>query len=94
MANKGTAVLDFGAYPGSCEATVVITGESAILAGSLCDAWIRAEATAGHSINDHAWAASLIAITVGVPTAGTGFTIYARCQSRMAGTFNLDWAWA
>ena len=94
MANKGTAVVDFGAFPGSCEASISITSESAILTGSLCDAWIRADATSDHTINDHAWAAALVAITTGAPTVGVGFTIYARSTHRMVGTFSLDWAWA
>lgn len=94
MANKGTAIIDFGTFPGSNEATVVVTGESAILAGSLCDAWIRSAATADHSVNDHAWAAALIGLSTGIPTAASGFPIYARSQYKMIGTFNLDWAWA
>lgn len=94
MANKGTAIIDFGAFPGSNEASVAITGESAILAGSLVDAWFRAEASADHNVQDHTWAPTFISIICSVPTAGTGFTIYARALERITGKLNIDWAWA
>lgn len=94
MANKGTAIIDFGSGGGSNEASVAVTGESGILVSSLCDAWIRAEASSDHTLNDHTYAAMLIGISTGVPSAGTGFTIYGRSAQKMTGTFNLDWAWA
>jgi hypothetical protein len=94
MAATGTAVIDFGAFPGSNEVYVDVTGQSAILAGSLCDAWIRAEASANHTLDDHAWAPAFISITCGPPTASTGFRIYARSLEKITGQFNLDWAWA
>jgi len=94
MAATGTAVIDFGAFPGTNEAQVDITGQSAILAGSLCDAWIRAEPSGDHTLQDHVWAAALVEVVCGVPTASTGFRIYAVCTERITGKFNLDWAWA
>jgi hypothetical protein len=94
MANKGTAVIDFGAFPGSNEASVVITGEGSIVDGSETDAWIVAKPTADHTLNDHAYAAAMIGVTTGALVASTGFTIYGRCTEKMQGTFNLQWAWA
>ena len=93
MANKGSAVVDFGAFGGSNEASVAIS-DAAILAGSLCDAWIVAKSTSDHTVNDHTYAALFIALTCGVPTASTGFTIYARSTEKMQGTFNIEWAWS
>lgn len=94
MANTGTAVLDFGSFPGSNEASVSITGESGISGGSKTDAWIAAVATSDHSINDHAYAAALVGVTTGAPTAGVGFTIYGRSEHQLTGQFNVEWAWA
>lgn len=94
MASKGTATIDFGAFPGTNEASVAVTGESAILAGSLVDAWFRAEASPDHDAQDHTWAPTFVSITCSVPSAGVGFTIYARSLERITGKFNLDWAWA
>lgn len=90
----GTAVIDFGAYPGSNEASVAVTGQSSIQATSKVESWLMAEASADHTINDATYAAMLIAVTCGIPTTGTGFTIYARCAEKMQGTFNVRWVWA
>lgn len=92
--DTGTATLDFGAFPGSNEASVVITGQAGILAGSLADAWIRAEASGDHTLQDHTYAAALIGVSTGVPSAGVGFTVYGRSVEKLTGVFNIDWAWA
>jgi hypothetical protein len=94
MAATGTIVIDFGAFPGANEAYVDVTGQGTILAGSLCDAWIRAEASPDHDLQDHTWAPCFVEICTGVPSAGVGFRIYARCVEQITGKFNLDWAWA
>ena len=38
---QGTATLDFGAHPGSNEASVAVTGQTSILTTSKAEAWIR-----------------------------------------------------
>lgn len=74
MATQGTAILDFGAFPGASDASVAVTGQASILTTSLVEAWIRPEATVDHSADEHmvetlkVFAANII--------AGTGFTIY------------------
>ena len=74
MATQGTAVLDFGAFPGKSDTSVAVTGQAGIVSGSLVEAWIRPDATADHSADEHmvetlkVFAANII--------AGTGFTIY------------------
>jgi len=74
MGAQGTAVLDFGAFPGKSDASVAVTGQAGIIAGSLAEAWIRPVDTADHTADEHmletlkVFAASII--------AGTGFTIY------------------
>jgi hypothetical protein len=93
MGASGTATLDFGTAPGSNEASVDITGQAAILAGSETDAWIVATATGDHTANDAAYAAALVGISTGALVAGTGFTVYGRSVEKMQGTFNLQWAW-
>jgi hypothetical protein len=94
MSAKGTAIIDFGAFPGSNEASVAVTGQSAISSDSNTDAWIVASATSDHTASDAAYAAALIGISTSDLVAGTGFTIQARCAEEMQGTFNLQWAWA
>lgn len=74
MGAQGTATLDFGTFPGKSDASVAVTGQAGIVAGSLVEAWIRPVATADHTADEHmvetlkVFAANII--------AGTGFTIY------------------
>jgi hypothetical protein len=93
MANSGSATLDFGAFPGSNEASVVITGEAGIVTGSRVDAWIVVAASSNHTENDHAYAASLVGVSAGTIVNATGFTIHARSAEKMQGVFNVNWAW-
>jgi hypothetical protein len=92
MANSGTTTINFGAAPGSNEASVVVA-DTNILATSMASAWITAQASSNHSITDHAYAAALCGISTGAPTVGTGFTIYARSPHKLTGIFNLNWVW-
>ena len=96
MANgQGTAIVDFGAFPGSAEATVVVTGQGAISATSKAEAYVMGDdTTADHTAVDHRWLALFAALTCGTPTAGAGFTIYAKALDKLQGTFQVRWVWA
>jgi len=73
MGASGTTTIDFGAFPGSADASVAVTGQAAIVAGSLVEAWIRPVATADHSADEHlADPPRVVACEI---VAGTGFTI-------------------
>lgn len=74
MANTGTTTIDFGAFPGTSDASVTITGQAAIGTGSLVEAWIRPEATADHTADEHM--IETLKVIAGNIVAGTGFTIY------------------
>jgi hypothetical protein len=91
----GTATLNFGALatnPSSNEASVVVTGQTSIVATSLVEAWIRLEATTEHSIEELIH--DPIRIIAGNITAGTGFTIYGVMPyGRAYGTYKIDWVW-
>jgi hypothetical protein len=70
----GTADLDFGAFPGKSDASVAVTGQAAIVAGSLVEAWIRPVDTADHLADEHIVdPPRVVAANI---VAGTGFTIY------------------
>jgi hypothetical protein len=96
MANgTGTATIDFGAYPGSSEASITVTGQGAISATSKAEAFVMADDTStSHTAADHRYAAVLMGLTCGTPTAATGFTIYARALDKLQGTWTLRWVWA
>lgn len=96
MANAtGTATIDFGAFPGSNEASVTVTGQTTIGATSKAEAFVMADDTTGtHTASDHRYFAMLAGLSCGTPTAGTGFTIYARSAEKLQGTFTLRWVWS
>lgn len=95
MANgTGTATIDFGAFPGSNEASVAVTGQTSITATSKAEAFVMGDDTSGtHTANDHRYFSALVGLTCGTPSAGTGFTIYARSTEKLQGTFALRWVW-
>ena len=90
--NSGSATLDFGAFPGSSEASVAVAAGT-IGAGSKAWAYFRGDDTAtGHTAADHRYAPSLIALSVAV-TAGVGLTIYGRCLDNMQGQWTVRYGW-
>lgn len=93
-AGQGTATIDFGAWPGSNEASAVITGVADIAAGASAEAWPMAEASGSHTAADAAWAARFYSLTCGAVAAGEGFTIHARSEHKLQGTFAARYVWA
>ena len=102
MGAQNTTTIDFGAFPGKTDATVAVTGQASILAGSLVEAWIFPTATADHSADEH-WVDPPIVIAGNV-VAGTGFTIYATANiydadnkyassPRVYGKWTVAWVW-
>ena len=91
---QGTATIDFGAFPGSNEASVAVTGQTGISGTSKAEAYVMATSSSDHTISDHQYAPLLIGLTCGALVAGTGFTIYATCLDKMQGTFTVNWVWA
>lgn len=91
----GTATLDFGTFPGKSDTSVVVTGQTGIVSGSLVDAWIRPAATSDHSADEHF--VEEIDVYAGNIVGGTGFTIYGISRSLydtlIYGQFTVAWAW-
>ena len=91
----GTAELDFGAFPGSNEASVAVTGQTEITALSSAEAWIMADdTTTEHTASDHKYAPEFFSVTCGTATPSTGFTIYGRSIHKMQGKFAIRWVWS
>lgn len=92
-ASISTATIDFGAFPGSNEASVAFI-DAAILAGSNVRAWFAADSsTADHTDLDHRYAPLFIGLTA-LPTAGVGGTIYARSEHKMQGQWSVKYSWS
>lgn len=89
----GTATLNFGAFPGTTDTSVAVTGQTGILTSSALEAYISPAATAEHTADEH-WVEN-IKVMAGNIVAGTGFTIYGRTEdnTRLYGNFNIGWVW-
>jgi len=92
----GTAIIDFGSAASmSRDASVVVTGQTAILAGSKIEAWLMGSSTADHSADEHIMATTMIDIITSVATPGDGFTIYGLVRDgTMHGQFTIQWVWS
>jgi hypothetical protein len=90
----GTATIDFGAWPGTNEASVAVTGQTGIGALSYTAAFPMAEASGAHTLSDSIYAALWMSLTASAATAGVGFTVYVRTEYTLTGTFVVRWVWS
>lgn len=92
---QGNAVVDFGVYPGSNEASIAVTGLTTISATSKAEAYFMGDDTStGHTAADHKYAPQFMSLTCGTPIAATGFTIHARSIHKIEGNFTVRFVWA
>jgi hypothetical protein len=91
-----TGTLNFGAAPGSNEASVVVTsGMASISTTSKVEAYFMADDTSGsHTAADHRYAPLFISLTCGTPVAATSVTVYGRSTEKMEGTYAFRGIWA
>jgi hypothetical protein len=90
VSQQGTVTLDFGAFPGASDASVAVTGQSGILAGSLVEAWLLPAATTDHTADEHL--VETIKVVAGNIVAGTGFTIYGVNTSQLNESCDPPWS--
>jgi hypothetical protein len=90
----GTATIDFGALPGSNEASVTVIGIGTIGGGAKVEAFFMRSTSADHTANDHSYAALFTGLSCGDVVAATGFTIYAKSLQKLTGAFTLNYVWA
>ena len=74
MPGSGVTTVNFGAFPGSSDASVVVTGQAGIVGASQIEAWILPAVTADHSADEHVF--DTLKVIAGDIVAATGFTIY------------------
>src|SRR5579862_2226706 len=91
--NSGIATVNFDIPPANDTlCSVVVTGQSGILATSKIFVSKRVEATADHTA-DEVWVENWEP-EVGAIVPGTSFTIFAKCTvGRTNGRFNVSWEW-
>jgi hypothetical protein len=98
MGATGTASISMGAFPGSNEASIAITGQTGILTSSRAEAWLdpTQAATTDHSQDEHRVAATYLEVTCETIVGGTGFTIYIKTRGPLPfsyGLWNVAWVW-
>lgn len=92
--SSGVAVIDFGAFPGTQEASVAVTGQSTITVTSLPLAYFRSNGNIGdHNPSDHKYVQLYATLSVSTPVAGVGFTIHATSEYQLQGQFQVQWSW-
>lgn len=70
---QGVRVVDLGAFPGTGDATLVVTEQTGILPTALIAAWIVPIATTDHSVDEHRIEPPLV--SAHSITADSGFSI-------------------
>jgi hypothetical protein len=89
----GSAVLDFGAAPGTNTVETVVS--TAIPAGASVRAWFQSEGNADHNEIEHRLIfPSRVGLTCGAITDGVGFTVYAETELRLTGDVTCRWQWS
>lgn len=91
---SGVVTIDFGAFPGSQEASVAVTGQTAITATSVPRVYYKADgSTATRNANDHKYIPEFSSLSAATPTAGVGFTIHTRSKYKLQGQYQVQWAY-
>ena len=85
----GSAVLDFGAAPGSNMATVTIVGQTDIKSNALAQAWIMAVDSADHNSMEHVIVP--MEVRCGNIVAGGSFDIFGYSPLRLTGQWAVQW---
>lgn len=95
MAVVGQTTIDFGtAAARTVDASVVVTGQAAILSNSKVEAYLMGDTSADNSADEHIIGNSMLRLTCGSIVAGTGFTIFAIADFDLVGQFTVQWVWA
>lgn len=88
----GVVEVDFGAWPGSNEASVVV-GASGVTPAAHVEAWVMGnDSTSDHTAADHRYFPLFAALTT---EAGSDqFTIHARSSHKLQGLWAVHYVWA
>jgi hypothetical protein len=90
----GSATLDFGATP-TDEASVLVTGQTALGAADHVEAFVMRETTADNGLEEHEGLAVHGRFVCDNDAAGDQFTIRAHLLAGFAtGQFNVRWVYA
>jgi len=86
----GAATIDFGAFPGSNEASVSFADTN--VGAAVNPFFASDDTTTDHTANDHKYAAMLVHLSAQT-TPGAGGVIHARSEHKMQGTFDVRYGY-
>ncbi len=88
----GTAEIDFGAFPGSNEASVTVAA-AGVTAVTHVEAWVMgSDSTTDHTAADHRYFPLFAALTT--EPGVDAFTIHARSAHKLQGKWLTHFVWA
>lgn len=92
MTGTGTAEIDFGAWPGSNEASVTVAAPG-VAPGTNVEPWVMAtDSTTDHTAADHKYFPAFAVLTA---EAGTDeFIVHGRSTQKMQGAWAFHYVWA
>jgi hypothetical protein len=98
MGATGSTTIDFGDAPArATEASVAVTGQATIVAGSKVEAYmmpVELIGANGHNEDEHMLEDLKFTVPVSTVVAGTGFTIRGECKTGTTnGKFTVNWVW-
>ncbi len=88
----GTAEIDFGGFPGSNEASILVAAEG-VTAATHVEAWVMgSDTTTDHTAQDHRYFPLFAALTTAADA--DAFTVYGRSTQKLTGAFKIHYVWA
>jgi len=100
--NVGTAIIDFGVYPGSTSAFLNIADPTSPT-DAYCSAWFYSDQTVdglgnvpgtNHTHTDHENLSLFCSLQAGYSNLTSGFYIFAQTLEKVTGTFKVKWAYS
>jgi hypothetical protein len=91
MGASGTVIVDFGAFPGTSDATVTVSAPG-IAADSLVEAWILPAQTDDHSPDEHVVETLVVYADQSSIVPGTSFVIKASNNATLLDVYNSSGA--
>jgi hypothetical protein len=94
MATIGIATVDFGAFPGTSEAKLTVTGQTGITTASYVEAWVGGDnTTADHTVHEHYMEEFICFVDTLVDN--TGFNLVVRPnKGRSYGQYKINYVWS
>lgn len=93
VSSAGSALIDFGPFPGTSNTSLSVSGQPRIGSTSILNAWVMPASTTDHTSDEHQF--ETLRVTAGAIIPGSGFTIYGintgNQDTRLYGKWSVGW---